>query len=349
MKTYYVLWMPTLKELKAPYICKDVVCQKLEDSKRLGGYHLKGTIDSLLNITIEYSRTGIAGFFKRIVGKGKRVVQLCKESENLKAGFIQYSCELSKVPCDEIERGLSGMMRSPIYHFLKGFFHNHTHHHSSQDSLLQAYVSDTFVDIKSCNVDICTYYIGQYIDLLKDFNAVTPDQVLISKKRINRTHKVRQSINTLGEILKSGNDLKGQLGYMDFLLNKALKPCDIPRALKSDINGLRKDVQGILDETSTYYDVSTAELGVKYGIHGIRWGIAGVSVSIILFACSLILSSKDSLSLEQLMDRKNDALIKEIMEIKETIAKESDSIRKDFKALEKKENTPLKVKKKPQK
>lgn len=349
MKTYYVLWMPTLKELKDPYICKPVIREKLEDSKKLGGYKLKGTIDSSLNITLEYSRTGIVGLFQKIFGKGNSIIHFRKESGILKTGFIQYSCELPDIPQDEIEKGLTGIMRSPIYHFLKGFFHNHTHHHFSQDSLLQAYVSETFVDIKNCNVEICIYYIRQYIELLKDFNEETPEQVSISKRRINETHKVRQSINTLGEIIKSGNELKGQLGYMDFLLNKALKPCDIPRALRSEIDGLRKDVQGILDETTTYYDVSTAELGVRYGIHGIRWGIAGVCVSIILFACSLFISSKDSVSIEQMMDRYNDVLIKKIKDINVTIIKESDSIRKDLKALEKKENAPQMVKKKPQK
>lgn len=331
MKTYYILWMPTLAELKTPCICRNKVIHKLEDSIFLGGYYLRGEIDSSLNITIEYWRTGFVGFWEKLIGKSHPVIKLHKESDILRNGFIQYSCELPDTGLDEIQKGLAGMMRTPIYHFVKEFFHKHTHHHSSQDSLLQAYVSTTLVDINASFDEVVVYYIKQYRDLLTDFEEVTPQQIEVSKKRINKTHKVQQSIATLGDVIKAGNELNGQLRYMDFLLNKVARSYSVSKELRTEIERLRKNVQVILNDASTSYNVSTAALGVKYGIQGIKWGIGGVVVSCTLFAISTYLSLKDD-STEQLIDKATNTIIKKDSV---TIVREMDSIRKDVKLLEK--------------
>lgn len=329
-----MLWMPTLSEKRTPYFCRERVSRKIEDSKLLGGYYLEGRIEPSLDIVISYRRTGFLGFLKKLFGDKDAVVRFHKESEILNRGFIQYSCDLPDEGLDEVQKGLYGMMRSPLYHFVKAFYHNHTHHHASQDSLLQAYVSNTMVDLKAEYEQITLYYIQQYRDLLIDFNEETTGQIEIAKGRLNRTHKVKQSIATLGDIIKAGNELNGQLGYMDFLINKLARPYSVSKELRAEITRLRNNVQVILKDASTSYNVSTAALGVKYGIQGIRWGIGGVVVSCAIFGLSTYLTSTDRSTEKLIEDVKRDIVQKDSASIK----READSIRKGIDKLDERLN-----------
>jgi hypothetical protein len=309
VKTYYVLWVPTLSELKHPFYCREEVNHKLEDSKCLGGYHLKGRIDSSLDIEIEYRRTGVYGLWEKFIGKKPGVIRLHKESDILKRGFVQYSSELPETELDEFQKGLCGVLKSPIYHFIKEFFHNHTHHHASQDSLLQAYASQEMVDLNARYEEITLHYIHQYRDLLIDFNEETSEQIVLLKNRLNHARQVKQSINALGDIVKAGNDLKGQLGYMDFLIQRLARPYSIPKGLRNEIELLRNTTRQILDDANTSYNVSTAALGIKYGIQGIRFGCWGIIVSCALFAISTYITCSNH-TIEDAVERAKQEIIK---------------------------------------
>lgn len=308
MKTYYVLWVPILSELKIPYFCRNKVTHKLEDSKKLGGYYLEGQMDSSLDITIEYRRTGFIGIWEKIIRKKSSVIKLHKESDILSKGFIQYSCELPDSNLNEIQKGLYGVLNTPFYHFVKEFFHNHTHHHASQDSLLQAYVKTEMVDLRAQYEDITLHYIRQYRDLLVDFNEETPVQMEILKKRINRVRQVKRSIAALGDIITAGNELNGQLGYMDFLLNKVARPYSVPKGLRTEIAKLRSDAQLIINDALTSYNISTAALGIRYGIKGIQLGGWGVVVSCILFGISTYITCSNH-SIEDVLERTEQNII----------------------------------------
>lgn len=329
MKTYYVLWVPTLSELKPPYYCKKEVNHKLEDSKYLGGYHLKGRIDSSLDIEIEYRRTGFYGLIEKVIRKKPAVIRIHKESDILKKGFVQYSCELPESNLDEIQKGMYGTLKSPIYHFIKEFFHNHTHHHASQDSLLQAYASLDIVDLKAKYEEITLHYIFQYRDLLIDFNEVTSAQIDLLKKRLNHARQVMRSINALGEIVKAGNDLNGQLGYMDFLIQRLARPYSIPKDLRTEIEVLRKNAQQLLNDATCSYNVSTSALGIRYGIHGIRFGCWGIIVSCGLFAISTYITCSNH-STEDAVERVKQEIIKKDSTYYQ---RATDSIRNDVSKL----------------
>lgn len=175
--------------------------------------------------------------------------------------------------------------------------------------MLQAYASQDIVDLKEKYEEITLHYIHQYRALLIDFNEETSAQLVLLKKRLNHGRQVMQSINALGEIVKAGNDLNGQLGYMDFLIQKIARPSSIPKDLRNEIGLLRSTAQQILNDATTSYNVSTAALGIRYGIHGIRFGCWGIIVSCGLFAISTYITCSNH-STEDAVERAKQEIIK---------------------------------------
>ena len=327
MKTYYALWMPTLSEKRPPFYCTQKVTKRLEDSVWLGGYYLKGKLNiESLDIVVNYTSTGLKGFVKRVLRKDVQRIVLHKESDILRFGLVLYSYDAPDANLDELQKGLVGEMKSPWYHFVKTFYHKHTDHHSSQDSLLQAYSSIEPIDLKRQYDDIVNWYIDQYIDLLHDFIEVSPEQIENAKSRITRIYKVQNGIKTLGNVITDGRELQGQLRYLDFLLEKVAHPYSIAKEKRAEIRRHKDDVSVLLDDASTAYSISTSALGVKYGIHGIKWGIGGILVSCMTFLVSTYMTHTDHSTQQYIDNAKKDVIMKDCL----NYAREIDSLRKEL-------------------
>ena len=327
MKTYYALWMPTLTEKRPPFYCTQKVVKSLVDSVWLGGYFLKGRLDAKsLDVFVEYTCTGPRGLFQRVFRKDVRSILLRKESDVFRNGFVLYSYDAPDANLDELQKGLVGEMKSPWYHFVKGFYHKHTDHHSSQDSLLQAYSSEAPIDLKEQYDDIVNWYVDQYIELLRDFTEVSPGQIENAKSRITRIHKVQNGIRTLGDVITDGRELQGQLRYLDFLLDKAAHPYSIAKEKRTEIRQLRDHVRVLLDDAATAYSISTAALGVKFGIHGIKWGIGGILVSCMTFITSTYMTCTDRSMQQYIEGAKQDVIVKDSL----NSVREIDSLKKEL-------------------
>ena len=284
MKTSYALWMPVLLDGELKLICEDIR-RRLCDSPDLGGFDLSCEIDKLTrDITIRYKVS------RHFFSKKKQII-LHKENEN-KYGFITYSFYWHEGKTDAFTASLKENMPTSVYHLIKDFYHVHTDHDPSHDSLLQAFTRQGEIDLDAEFDDIRMFYLRQYWYTLKDFTEQTLEEFDCAKRNIERIFNVQKGIGTLAEIIDNGNNVKGQLKYMDYLLQVNPK-CVVPKVFRRAIQDKRKEMEEMLYKVSADYGMITAGLGVRYGRYGIYFGLAGIIVSIVTFVASFIFSGDD--------------------------------------------------------
>lgn len=124
-------------------------------------------------------------------------------------GLFSYSYELT----EEVESAfVGGVIPNAIYHMVKGFYHEHCYHKPECDSVLDAFVSDSEIDIKGMDNEALKHYIIQYEEKFSAFceqikydldflqcNSADTDQKFVAFGR--RKELNNRCINVLGEYL----------------------------------------------------------------------------------------------------------------------------------------------------
>ena len=156
MKGYCVFWIPSIYHVAPVPLSENSFLEKEDISDEVGCQcHLSLKLDSQENIIVILSLHGIDEEFS-LMHKGS--------NDN---GFILYSFDVSVADTELLIKALT----NPIYHYVKGFYHEHKNHTDDCDSILDAYVCTEESDsqISSPDNKPLIFYLRQYEKRFRDF------------------------------------------------------------------------------------------------------------------------------------------------------------------------------------
>lgn len=179
MSYYYALWIPQTKIGYPTIITEHQEVKRLKDDPEddVPAIELSGYIDTTsYDIHIAYSCDGNTAkelFFKLI--------------KKTKHGFLVYKLDLAEEDndylCNIIRK--EGLHNS-IYHYIKRFFHEHTYHDATDDSLLTPFSSEEPVDIddNECLRALLNNYLNRYELKYSGYVEETRDTLNTITKRL---------------------------------------------------------------------------------------------------------------------------------------------------------------------
>jgi len=274
MTYYYALWIPQCKK-GIPVIIKERLSKKkFRDKAELPPFEIEGAIDSAsYQIQITISLGNVQNYELVLVCTGK--------SED---GFLVYRIDLEEEVDSVLSASLRAGMKKTIYHYVKGFFHEHLYHHPSDDSLLNAYYSAEEIDlsVKTQKYAVVSNYLmayelkySGYVDEIED----TIKQVICQieeRKRLSRNVKLLRA-----SILNNMKVLDGESKYCHYLMTSCsdVIPHDDIKRLEHLIDQLRS----LNLRMSSIDSYLSSEVSTRKAETGIRWGIIGVVVAIVIF------------------------------------------------------------------
>lgn len=134
---YYALWIPQHKEGK-PIVRKPQLEEiELRDIPDAPSLKICGDINpNTLLISLRYKIDDVE----------------CRplvfhEYEWSETGFIVYKLNLDDDEINFFCNGFRSSMSKAVYHYVKGFFHEHQFHETDDDSLLDSYFSETSISL----------------------------------------------------------------------------------------------------------------------------------------------------------------------------------------------------------
>lgn len=281
MKYNYVMWIPATEKGKPQIIATDLGEETLKDDERYKGVVIRGLIENDYDIKIEYHISD-----ESVPHEIKFVNTYQGET-----GFLVYTLALQDDPVNEdfFVSVLREEMPTALYHYIKGFFHQHKYHEEEADSKLMAYCykSDNFsFDKKRADIlsEICQSYknlfYGQLLFLQKEL-----DDALCDLAKDNRKFR---NLEILDELAVSTNNVLGEVAYCEFLLQQHNN--DIPSNDCCEIRQCVSTLQTCQKQILFWNNHFHTKFSYSDGISGVRWGVAGFIVGCISLIFSIILS-----------------------------------------------------------
>ena len=277
MKSYYVLWIPQV-DLQMPSVVqeeRDIV--KLRDIPDVKALYLYGRIDTgSLDITLSY-------------GERKKHLQSTLTlhlEEKHREGFVVYSYEYDEdVSYDFLAESLKTGMHKAIYHYIKGFFHKHQFHDSTEDSLLKPYFSQASVNWYSLDQRVAIVspllesyalkYTGCYSSAKEMFEHATTN--------LHQGKNIRTNVDLLKEIMKANYSvIFGESKYCEYLLDTFHQ--EITPETREEIRNDFQRLKSLYNDIERWDNFYSSLSGLKSDKISIRWGMAGVALSIVSMA-----------------------------------------------------------------
>ncbi len=298
MTYYYALWIPQC-EKGIPVIIKDRLSRKrFQDKAELSPFEIEGTIDPVsYQIRITISLGNIEGY--------ELVLECTGKSEE---GFLVYKTDLEEEVNAILSDCLRCGMKKTIYHYVKGFFHEHQYHHASDDSLLNAYFSPGEIDLsqKPQKYAVVSNYLTAYELKYSGYVDESEDTIRQVIGQIEERKRLSKNVKLLrASILNNMKVLDGESRYCKYLMDSCSDV--IPQDDIQRLNRLLEELRSLNLRMSSIDSYLSSEVSTIKAETGIRWGIASVVVAIVIFGYQYLSdSSKDMHNeLQQLRQEQN--------------------------------------------
>ncbi len=275
MRRYFALWIPVKEKTKLSVI-NPPVGKVISDSREYGGYFIKGEIDKeSYNFTLKYKPKSTLTCLKSF----SSIQFICEDLNEY--GFIVYSVDLESVKSDDcFVEFVKDNLNPALYHYIKGCFHQHEYHHPSEDSLIRSFSSEKEISLDSDLCRILQVYTKQYVGKFNDFLESSQYEFNKAKQCLNHTFDIRSSIKTLRRIIDSGNTIKGEKQYFDFLL-KVGSENSCSNELACNVSNVWNKIELFIDNVNSAYSISTTSVGLKLSLFGVLFGVIGLIIGVI--------------------------------------------------------------------
>jgi Sec-independent protein translocase protein TatA len=274
MTYYYALWIPQC-EKGIPVIIKESLSKKkYQDKVELPPFEIEGTI-----VPVSYQIRLIISFGN---AQSRELILECTEKSE--DGFLVYKIELEEDVDSVLSDSLQTGMKKTIYHYVKGFFHEHQYHHASDDSLLKAYYSSDEIDLSE-NVQkyaVVSNYLTAYELKYSGYVDESEDTISQVIGQIEERKRLSKNVKLLrASIFNNMKVLDGESKYCNYLMSACsdVIPQDNIQRLKQLIEQLR-NLNLRMSSIDSYL---SSEVSTRQAETGIRWGIASVVVAIVIF------------------------------------------------------------------
>lgn len=270
---YYAFWIPQLKRGIPIILKQSLETLKLKDVPNFKPLFLQADInEETFDITLRY---------------GKRKCRLKSQLtfrmiEKRKEGFLIYNCELPEDDedyfCAELKKGLN----KAVYHYFKGFFHNHQYHSKLEDSLLSAYSStepiiwSSIVKRSEIVKTILTSYDMKFAGSLDEMEKTFHGAL----NNLHQEHAIRRNVRILKQILRDNyNIIFGESKYCEFLLQTFTN--EISKRERKKIRTEIYDLKRLYEDIEHWDNFYTSLSGIYSDRTSIRIGVFGFIISII--------------------------------------------------------------------
>lgn len=274
MTFFYALWIPQCKK-GIPVIIKDRLSKRrFQDKAEIPPFEIEGAIvpaSYQIRIAFSWGNTQSRELILDCTGKSEE-------------GFLVYRIDVEDTEDDIMLDGLRAGMKKTIYHYVKGFFHEHLYHHPSDDSLLNAYYSPDEIDLsdkKHKFAVVCNYltayelkYSG-YVDESEDTIRQVVSQIE-ERKRLSKNIKLLRA-----SIVNNMKVLDGESRYCSFLMDSCSDV--IPQDDVQRMNQLMDQLQSLNQRMVSIDNYLSSEVSTRKAETGIKWGIASVVLAIVFF------------------------------------------------------------------
>lgn len=256
MINYYALWIPSCKE-EVPNIQREELDEVvLRDIPESDSIRLKGTIDESFDIHLQYQIN--AGEWNSL-----RFAYIDKRSD----GFI-----------------------------FKEFFHTHSLHATGEDSLLPVYHSDVSIDWEDSHIKsaVVTPIIEAYVDKFNGYYLRGKEDLRRCTTAICQNKEVTKNIHNLRHFLQEGYNVKREMDYCDFLLERHKKV--IREETQMKIQQACKDFLAYYTDLDFWYHAYLDTISFSDSKVSKRWGITGGILGLLSIAITLSLEYRSSKS-----------------------------------------------------
>lgn len=146
---YCVFWIPTIYHTDVTILNPDPQTKDISD--KMGKQH---------NVTVSLNQQNHNLTIKSVPAEGEEAVINLKCEDHCRNGLFSYSYEYDDNIKEQIF--LQGNIPNAIYHMVKGFYHQHKYHKSTNDSVLDAFVYPEKINIKDDDNKALIFYLEQY-------------------------------------------------------------------------------------------------------------------------------------------------------------------------------------------
>lgn len=274
MTYFYALWIPQYKK-GIPVIIKDKLSKrKYQDKAEIPPFEIEGSIDSVsyqIRIVISW-------------GDAQSHELILECTDKSEEGFLVYRINVEDAEEGNMSEGLRAGMKKTIYHYVKGFFHEHQYHHPSDDSLLNAYYSLDEIDLsdKIHKFAVAKNYLTAYELKYSGYVDESEDTIRQVISQIEERKRLSKNVKLLrASIVNNMKVLDGESKYCSFLM----KSCSdvIPQDDVRRMTQLMARLQGLNHRMTSIDSYLSSEVSTRKAEAGIRWGIASVMLAIVFF------------------------------------------------------------------
>lgn len=146
---YCVFWIPTIYHSDITILNADPQTKDISDG--IGKQH---------NVVVHLNQKNHNLTIESIPIEGETTAINLKCEEYCRNGLFSYSYEYDDTVKEQVF--LEGNIPNAIYHMVKGFYHQHKYHKSTNDSVLDAFVSPKKINIKEDDNEALLFYLEQY-------------------------------------------------------------------------------------------------------------------------------------------------------------------------------------------
>lgn len=287
MTYYYALWIPqTIKGI--PVVLtenQDSIILKDDPEDEVPAIELRGYIEpDSYHIHIGYRCDNAPE--KELLFKAVKVTE---------EGFLICQLDVADDNTDYLCNALrNDGLHNAIYHYIKGFFHEHKYHDSSDDSLLSAYSSDKPIDLNNedCLREVLVNFLSPYELKYSGYVNETRDTLNTIIEKIDRKKGLRDNVELAKSIIQNNiKVLDGESQYCDFLMRIFEK--SIPADLITEINTQRQELRILNNRLSAIDSYLTSVVSLRLADLSVYLGLLSIVLAILLFVIPKACSNED--------------------------------------------------------
>ena len=291
MTYYYALWIPQTKAGIPVVLTESQGTRTLKDDPDddVPEINLRGYIEkSSLHIHIAYS-----------CGEEPERELLFKLLDATEQGFLIYQLNIEKEDSDYLRNILhSNGLHNAIYHYIKGFFHEHIYHDSTDDSLLSAFTSSKKISFGNpdCLRAILTNYLSPYELKYSGYVKETTDTLNRIVTNLSEKQGLRPNIELAkSSILNNIKVLDGESQYCDFIIKSF--PSDVlPTELVEEITDQRYQLRILNDQLTAIASYLTSVVSLRLADISVFLGLISIVLSILLTVLPKACPDEDKLN-----------------------------------------------------
>lgn len=279
----YILWIPSYETSEPKILHKELKLLKLQDVEKEEPLFIKGYIEENLNIQIDY------GINDNKCSK-RLFLRLSHKNEY---GFLTYELTLPEHPNDWLLEDLCRHMHKSIYHYIKGFFHEHLYHDTEEDSLLNPFMTQESVnwDDKQFWEHVLNHYLNSYILKYRGYTKDFSNKMNHLLSDIQRKKNISKNIKNLHFLVNISRKIQAETRYSKLLI-KAY-PYDSQSKKIEELKYACLEFEQFVDDLSFWSNHLTSTISYSEGHASLRWGQLGLVAGLISIFLTLFIECKN--------------------------------------------------------